>query len=311
MQPTRMIKRRAVAALLATGLIAGVGTTAQAETFKYAFQGDVQTMDPHGLFETMTLGFQRSIYEGLVIRNDKMETIGALAESFENIEPTVWRFKLREGVKFHNGNDFKADDVEFSVNRIRSEGSDMKVVAALIKEVKIIDDYTVDLVTPAPDPILPLQLEIFYIMDKQWAEEHKATEVTNVKGGDEGNFANLNTNGTGPFMLESRQTGVKTVMVRNPNYYRDIPTNITRVEFTPIDQDATRVAALISGNVHMAYPIPVQDWQRLEDADGVKPLTGPEARTIFLGFDQARDELTTGNIKGKNPFKDVRVRKAF
>lgn len=311
MKSTIKYPRRALAALLATSIAAGFGATAQAETFKYAFQGDVQTMDPHGLFETMTLGFQRNIYEGLVIRNDKMETIGALAESFENIEPTVWRFKLREGVKFHNGNDFKADDVEFSVNRIRTEGSDLKVVAALIEEVKIIDDYTVDLITPAPDPILPLQLEIFYIMDKQWAEENNAVEVTNVKGGDEGNFANLNANGTGAFMLESRQSGVKTVLVRNPDYYRDIPTNITRVEFTPIDQDATRVAALISGNVHMAYPIPVQDWQRLEDADGVRPLTGPEARTIFLGFDQEREELTTGNVKGKNPFKDARVRKAF
>ncbi|MGB7183170.1 MAG: ABC transporter substrate-binding protein [Burkholderiaceae bacterium] len=303
--------RKYVAIAMTAGLLAGAATTAQAETFKYAFQGDVQTMDPHGLFETMTLGFQRNIYEGLVIRNDKMETIGALAEKFENIEPTVWRFNLRKGVKFHNGNDFKSDDVAFSVERIRSEGSDMKVVAALIKDVKIIDDYTIDLITPAPDPILPLQLEIFYIMDKQWAEEHKAVSVTNVKGGDEGNYANLNANGTGPFMLKERQSGVKTVLVRNPNYYRDIPTNVTRVEFTPIDQDATRVAALISGNVHMAYPVPVQDWKRLEDAAGVRPLNGPEARTIFLGFDQLRDELTASSVKGKNPFKDVRVRKAF
>ncbi len=306
-------KTRTRGLFAATTLAASMlmASSASAETFKYAFQGDVQTMDPHGLFETMTLGFQASIYDGLVVRNEKMETVGALAESFENIEPTVWRFKLRQGVKFHNGNDFTAEDVEFSVNRIRSEGSDLKVVAALIEEVRVIDDYTVDLVTPAPDPILPFQLEIFYIMDKEWAEANNAVEVTNVKGGDEGNYANLNANGTGPFMLEERQSGVKTVLARNPNYYGEASTNISRVEFTPIEQDATRVAALISGNVHMAYPIPVQDWKRLEDADGVRPLTGPEARTIFLGFDQARDELTTGNIKGKNPFQDVRVRKAF
>ncbi len=126
-----------------------------------------------------------------------------------NIEPTVWRFKLREGVKFHNGNDFTAEDVAFSVDRIRTEGSDMKVVAGLIEKTEIIDDYTIDLHTPAPDPILVNQLEIFYIMDKEWAEANGALAATNVKGGDEGNFANLNANGTGPFMLKERQTGVK------------------------------------------------------------------------------------------------------
>ena len=298
-------------AALTASVFLGAVSAAQAETFRWAFQGDVQTMDPHGLFETMTLGFQRNIYEGLVIRNDKMEMTGALAEKWENIEPTVWRFHLRKGVKFHDGSDFAADDVKFSAERLNTEGSDMKVVAALIKEVKIIDDHTVDIITPSPNPILPLQLEIFYIMDKQWAEKNKATEATNVKGGDEGNYANLNANGTGPFMLGERQSGVKTTLKRNPDYWGSMPSNVTEVIFTPIAQDATRVAALISGNIHMAYPIPVQDWQRLEDAEGVKPLTGPEARTIFLGFDQARDELTTSNIKGKNPFKDVRVRKAF
>lgn len=298
---------------LAAVLLASValGGAAHAETFKWGFQGDVQTMDPHGLFETMTLGFQRNIYEGLVIRNDKMETVGALAESWENISPNVWRFKLRQGVKFHNGNDFTAADVAFSVERIGTEGSDMKVVDGLIDKTEIIDDYTIDIHTPAPNPILVNQLEIFYIMDKEWADANGATGATNVKGGDEGNFANLNANGTGPFMLGERQSGVKTVLTKNPNYWGTMPGNVTEAIFTPISQDATRVAALISGDVDMVYPVPVQDWQRLDDAEGVKPLAGPEARTIFLGFDQDRDELLASDIKGKNPFKDVRVRQAF
>ena len=297
-----------VAGLLASAAIA---SAAQAETFKWGFQGDVQTMDPHGLFETMTLGFQRNIYEGLVIRNDKMETVGALAESWENISPKVWRFKIRQGVKFHNGNDLTAADVAFSVERIRTEGSDMKVVAGLIEKTEIIDDHTIDFHTPNPDPILVNQLEIFYIMDKEWSEANGAGAATNVKGGDEGNFANLNANGTGPFKLKERQSGVKTVLERNADYWGSIPTNVTEAVFTPISQDATRVAALISGDVDMVYPVPVQDWERLDSAEGVKPLAGPEARTIFLGFDQERDELLYSNIKGKNPFKDVRVRQAF
>ncbi|MEM7745978.1 MAG: ABC transporter substrate-binding protein [Pseudomonadota bacterium] len=303
-----MTFKRLSCAVAVSALIAG---SASAETFRWGFQGDVQTMDPHGLFETMTLGFQRNIYEGLVIRNENMETVGALAEYWENISPTVWRFKLREGVKFHNGNPLTSADVAFSIDRIATEGSDMKVVAGLIEKYEIVDELTIDIHTPAPDPILVNQLEIFYIMDKEWAEEVGALEATNVKGGDEGNPANLAANGTGPFMLSERQTGVKTVLTRNPDYWGEMPGNVTEAIFTPISQDATRVAALISGDVDMVYPVPVQDWDRLEGASGVKPLAGPEARTIFLGFDQDRDELLYSNIKGANPFKDVRVRQAF
>ena len=302
--------RMGLIAATAATLVALAGA-AEAKTFKWAFQGDVQTMDPHGLFETMTLGFQSNIYESLVIRDKDMKIVPNLAVSWENVEPKVWRFKLREGVKFHNGSDFTAEDVAFSVERIRSEGSDLKVVAGLIESVKIHDDHTIDLITPQPNPILVLQLEIFYIMDKEWAEEHNTVSATNVKGGEEGNYSNINANGTGPFMVKERQPDVKTVMVPNPNWWGNMEGNVTEAIFTPIGQDATRVAALIAGDVDMAYPVPVQDWQRLEDADGVKPLTGPEARTIFLGFDQDRDELLYSNIKGKNPFKDVRVRQAF
>ena len=156
---------KTVAAAAALGSMV-TAAPSHAETFRWAFQGDVQTMDPHGLFETMTLGFQRSIYEGLVARDENMKMVGALAESWENVEPNTWRFHLRKGVKFHDGANFAADDVAFSVERIRSEGSDMKVVAQLIQETRIVDDHTIDFITPAPNPILPLQLEIFYVMDR-------------------------------------------------------------------------------------------------------------------------------------------------
>src|SRR3546814_16943007 len=112
-------------------------------------------------------------------------------------------------------------------------------------------------------------------------------------------------------MVKERQPDVRTVLVANPDWWGDNKSNVTEGIFTPIGQDATRVAALISGDVDMAYPIPVQDWKRLDDADGVSPLTGPEARTIFLGFDQDRDELLYSSVKGTNPFKDQRVRQAF
>ena len=304
-----MINRKS---LLTIGVVAALASaSAAAETFRWAFQGDVATLDPHGLFETMTLGFQGNIYDGLVDRDKDLNLIPGLAESWENIEPNRWRFTLRQGVKFHNGNDFNADDVVFSVERTRSEGSDMKVIAALIEGVEKVDDYTVDIITPGPDPILPLQLEIFYIMDQEWSEENGSAKATNIRGDDQGNYANLNANGTGPFMVQERQPDVKTVLVENPNWWGTKAGNVTEAIFTPIGQDATRVAALIAGDVDMAYPVPVQDWDRLDKAEGVRPLTGAEARTIFLGFDQARDELTAASVKGKNPFQDIRVRKAF
>lgn len=307
---SKTVGRGILAAAIAAGILA-VGPAVQAKTFKWAFQADLQTLDPHGLFETFTLGFQSNFYEGLVTRTPDLQLQPALATSWENIEPTVWRFTLRQGVKFHDGSDFNADDVIFSAERIRTEGSDMKVIANLIEEIRKVDDYTIDLVTPQPDPILPLQLEIFYIMDKEWAEANGTTNATNVKGDDQGNYANLHANGTGPYMIKERQPDVRSVLVPNPNWWGDNKSNITEAVFTPIGQDATRVAALISGDVDMAYPVPVQDWKRLEQAGGVSPLTGPEARTIFLGFDQDRDELLASSVKGKNPFKDQRVRRAF
>ncbi len=211
-QPGVTLRRGLLAAVAGMALAFG-GAAAEAKTFKWAFQGDVQTMDPHGLFETMTLGFQSNFYEGLVTRTPDLELVPALATSWENVKPDTWRFTLRQGVKFQNGNAFNADDVIFSVQRTRSEGSDMKVIAGLIKDAVKVDDFTVDIVTPQANPILPLQLEIFYIMDKEWAEEHNTTEATNVKGDDQGNYANINANGTGPYMLKERQPDGKTVLV--------------------------------------------------------------------------------------------------
>jgi peptide/nickel transport system substrate-binding protein len=285
---------------------------ADAKTFRYAFQGDAQSLDPHGLNETFTLGYLGNVYEGLAVYGPNLELIPALAESWETTSPTSWVFKLRKGVKFHNGNDFTADDVVFSWQRTLTEGSDQKVRGSLIKSMTKVDDYTIEAETTRPTPTLVRELVFLYIMDKEWAEANNAVEAESPKDADtSGKFASLNANGTGPFMIAERQPDVKSVFKRFDGYWKDIKSNVDEVVFTPISQDATRVAALISGEVDLAYPVPVQDWERLREAAGVNPLTGPEARTIFLGMDQARDELLYSNVKGKNPFKDLRVRQAF
>jgi len=285
---------------------------ASAKPFKWAFQGDAQGLDPHGLNETFSLGFLGNVYEGLTAYDGNLKLVPALATSWKTTSPTVWLVNLRKGVKFQNGNDFNADDVIFSWKRTQTEGSDQKTRGSLISDIKKIDDYTIELHTAKPLPVLMQEMTFIYIMDKEWSEANGATQAANVKNVNEVGYANQNANGTGPFMITSRQPGVKTTFKRFDGYWnKDIKTNVTDVEFTPIKEAATRVAALISRQIDMVYPVPVQDWKRLDNAEGVRALRGPEARTIFLGMDQGRDELLYSSVKGKNPFKDIRVRKAF
>ncbi len=299
------------ALLLAMAAGPGADPTA-AKTFRFAFQGDAQSLDPHGLNETFTLGMLGNVYEGLARYDGNLKLVPALATSWKTLSPTKWRFELRKGVKFHNGNMFNADDVIFTWKRMLSEGSDQKARAGLISKITKIDDYTIEVETPAPTPTLVREMVWMYIMDKEWSEAHNATKAASpADAGREHAYATTNANGTGPFIVVSRQPDVKTVMKRFDGYWGNPKTNVTEVIFTPIKQAATRVAALLSGQIDLAYPVPVQDWNRLNNAPGVKALTGPEARTIFLGMDQFRDELLHSSVKGKNPFKDVRVRKAF
>ncbi len=293
-------------------LVLVLAGSAAAQTFRFAFQGDAQSLDPHGLNETFTLGMLGNIYEGLTRYDGDLRLIPGLATSWENTSPTRWRFNLRRGVRFHNGNTFTADDMIFTWRRMSAEGSDQKARASLIKNITRIDDYTIDVETHAPTPTLTREMVWMYVMDKEWSEQNNSTKPASPKdAGREHAYATTNENGTGPFTVVSRQPDVKTVMKRFDGYWGNPKSNISEVIFTPIAQAATRVAALLSGQIDLAYPVPVQDWNRLNNADGVRALTGPEARTLFLGMDQGRAELLHSSVKGANPFNDVRVRRAF
>jgi peptide/nickel transport system substrate-binding protein len=183
-------------------------------------------------------------------------------------------------------------------------------MVATIKEVRKVDDATVDIVTDGPDPILLEEITQWSMMSKAWAEKNNAVKPADLTKNEEF-FATRNANGTGPFMLKDREPDIKTVLVKNPNWWDKPEHNLDEAVFTRIANDSTRVAALISGDIDMTYNVPSQDVDRLSKTSGVKVYEGPELRTVFLGFDQKRDELLESNIKGKNPFKDVRVRRAF
>jgi peptide/nickel transport system substrate-binding protein len=298
--------------LVAVGLAAllTIPAPAAAKTFRFAFQGNYQSADPHALNETFTLGLHAAVYEGLTKRDKDLAIVPGLAEQWETVEPLRWRFHLRKGVTFHDGSKFTADDVLFSAQRARAPGSDLKArIPAEAAFVKV-DDHTVDVVLRTPNPVLPAEWDTWYMMSKTWAEKNGAVNPAPASAPTPG-YAALNANGTGPFILESHQPGIKTIWRANPNWWSRREHNLDEAIFTPIGSGPTRVAALLSGEIDMMDPVPPQDIPRVDASPIARVLTGPELRTIFLDMDQRRDELLYSNVKGRNPFKDVRVRQAF
>jgi peptide/nickel transport system substrate-binding protein len=298
-----------LAAVLGLGAVA-----ANAVTLRWAGRGDMQTTDPHSQNENLTNNINAQIYEFLVVRDKQLKQVPGLAESWTQVNPTTWRFKLRPGVKFHDGTPFTADDVVFSFERARADTSQLRAYSNASGIPKKIDDLTVEFTTNGPNPTELEHIGSINIMSKAWCEKNKCQKPQNFAG-KEDMITAREANGTGPYMLVSRQPDVKTVLKKNPNWwglkagYAD--GNVDDVIYTPIVSDATRVAALISGEVDLINDPPPQDVPRLTQTPNIKVLEGVENRIVFIGMDQARDELLYSNVKGKNPFKDVRVRQAL
>ncbi|MEM8596758.1 MAG: ABC transporter substrate-binding protein [Pseudomonadota bacterium] len=286
---------------------------AEANTLRWARAGDSLTLDPHAQNEGPTHTLAHQMYEPLLHRDMEGQIVPALATEWgPTDDPNVWSFKLREGVTFHDGAAFTAEDVIFSINRAKSQYSQMKELLNSIVEVRAPDDLTVEFVTDGPNPILPSNLTNLFMMDKGWSEENNVVEVQNFDASEE-TYAVLNANGTGAFMLDSRAVDEKTVLKQNPNYWGkgEFPLEVTEIIYTPIQNPATRVAALLSGEVDFIQDVPVQDLGRVEGADGLLVRTAPQNRVIFFGMNQGSDDLATDNVDGRNPFKDALVRKAM
>ncbi|MEM8788995.1 MAG: ABC transporter substrate-binding protein [Pseudomonadota bacterium] len=300
--------------LLATAAAMALGAAAQGETMRWARAGDSLTLDPHAQNEGPTTALNHQIMEPLVIRDMTGQIVPALATDWNPSEdnPNVWVFNLREGVTFHDGATFDAEDVVFSLNRAMTEDSDYKELLASVVEVRASDPFTVEIETDGPNPIMPANLTNMFILDKDWAEANNAVKVQDYEGGED-TFAAKNANGTGPFKLVSREPDVRTVLEANGNYWGadEFPSNITRIEYTPIQNAATRVAALLSGEVDFIQDVPVQDLERVANTDGLMVKKAPQNRVIFFGMNQGDADLTTDNVDGANPFADVRVRQAM
>lgn len=314
---TAMVRVRIFAiafiAVLSSALLA---VTANAKTFRWSSQGDAATLDPHSQNETLNNGLNNLVYEYLLKRDRKEfgKFLPGLAVSWTNPTPTTWIFKLRQGVKFHDGTPFTADDVVFSFNRARESAITFKLYSSQAGIAKKIDDFTVEFTTPVPNPVMLETINNIMIMSKAWCEKNNVTKPLDYTKKEE-TFATRNAMGTGPYQLVTWEAGVKLVHKKNPNWWgikAGLYTgNVETIEYRPISNAATRMAALKSGDLDFVLDPSVQDVIRLRNDPDIKIWDGEEQRLIYVGFDQERDELQYSTVKGKNPFKDKRVRLAL
>jgi peptide/nickel transport system substrate-binding protein len=292
--------------LLAVCLLLGSWSFVSAATLRFAPESDALTLDPHGALVARTQMVQGWLYEGLVRFDKDMNCEAALAQSHARTAPDTWRFELRPA-RFHDGSILTSDDVVFSVQRALSPRSAVRVLFSSIKEARRVDEDTVDIVTHAPNPILDRELTMLFIVSKAWAEANGAVQVAGPR---DGGFSAMNANGTGPFVLRHRDAGTRSVLARNQAWWDKPHGNIEELVMTPIASDATRIAALLSGEADLVDPLPVQALAQVENAAGFTVIKQPEDRVIFLGIDVARDDLAGSSVPG-NPLKDRRVRQAL
>ena len=299
------MKRAAL--LLAVALAA---TPAAAKTLRWSSNADHSSADPHGQNQIINNAINGQVYEGLVRKGKKMEIVPRLAERWEQVSPTVWRFHLRKGVKWHDGSAFTADDVVFSIKRSQGDTSTFRVYGRAVGEPRKVDAYTVELVTPAPNPAMLDTLQLLAIMSKAWCEKHKVERAQDY-GKKEETWASRNAMGTGPFKLVNRESDAKSTFRRNTEWWGKPDGNVEEIVYTTIKSDATRMAALAAGDLDVVLDPPLQDIEKLARDPRIKVLREPENLMFFLGMDQARDELLYSDVKGRNPFKDRRVRLAL
>ena len=298
--------------LITALLVVAVAPASAKNTVRWIGRGDALSADPMAANEATTNHMSRQYYGTLIGWDENLKFIPWLATSWKLINPTTWEFKLRKGVKFHDGSPFTAEDVKFSFERALSKTSDFRIKIKNVKEVKIINDHVVHVVTDGPAPVLPNYLTTIYMMSKKWCEKHGVT-MPQDRTKQEESYAVRHAMGTGPFKLVRRDPDVRTVLAKNKGWWglKKYPHQVDEVIFTPIANQATRVAALLSGEIDFLIDPPMQDLKRIENTPGMRVKETAQLRTIFLGMNQGRKELLNSDVKGKNPFADKRVRQAI
>lgn len=266
-------------------------TESSSKVLTIASGNDIRGFDIHDHNNTSTEAVHVNMFNYLVKKDRDQNIIPELAVSWENVDETTWRFKLREDVKFHNGDPFTAEDVKFTLERV---AKDEKLLEygnyKQIKEVKVVDEYTVDIITDGPQPVLLNRLSRLgsgmlpakYIQEQGWDTFLK------------------NPVGTGPYKFKEWIRDDRLILVKNPDYFGDEP-KWDEVVFRSIPEDATRVAELMTGGVDVAVNIPPTDMQRIEDNEGTYSVQGPTQRVMQLTV-----RMTEGTVTA-----DPKVREAI
>ncbi len=257
-------------------------------------------------------GAIKQVYEALLDIDPNLEIVPQLALAWNIVDPTHWEFALRPGVTFQDGTPFTADDVVFSLARAHATTSDFRDYVDGIAAVEAIDDLTVRVTTSRPDPSLWVKLVEVAIMSKAWAEAHNVTRPADYTGAREETYASRHANGTGPFRLETFEPRGGWVMVRNPTWWgrADFPHNVDRIVDLP-KRDPENAAALLDGEIDLLQTPPYWAVEQIRRNPDLKLVYRPKLLTMFFGFDQGSAELRSSNIKGRNSFKDIRVRAAM
>ena len=304
-----MLARPLALALLASALAV---VPAFSKTLRFASAFDPNSLDPHSLALLYQTRVVTQIYEGLVNRDQNFKLEPSLAVSWQAIEPTTWRFKLRPDVKFHDGTSFTADDAAFSIERALAKTSQRASQLRGVTGVRKVDALTIDIQLSAPDAVLPEKLWLIAMMSKAWAEKHGVLQPQDYNGKQE-THAVRNANGTGPFILKTYEQDRRLVLTANPHWWGKAANgngNLSAAIYTVIQADATRLAALASNEVDFVIDPPFQDVARIKSDKSLRAVEINDIGMQYLGFDQSRSELQSSDIKGRNPFKDVRVRRA-
>jgi peptide/nickel transport system substrate-binding protein len=277
-----------------------------------AAKGDPASLDPYASNDSFTLGLLGNVYEGLVKRSPAGGLVGALAESWEMVDDTHWRFHLRQNVKFQKGQEFTADDVVYSAIRVRKNGSALKSLLPPDAKVTKVDEHTVEVILAGRNLDLIAEWDSWYILSKPWIEPAESNDPSKFDA--QQGLAATSANGTGPYIVNMFKSGERTEFAPNPNWWNGGPLKFDLVELCPMPSTGDRLDALLStGPVHVDWidSVPPADWQRILQSANAKGAISEDFQVVFLGFDVARDQLTGPNQGDPNPFKEPDVRKAI
>ena len=302
--------------------MASVAAPALAQELAIGLKSEATSMDPQ--FHSLTTNNQvlHNIFEPLTTQNAVQEVQPLLATEWEAVDDTTWRFTLREGVTFHDGTPFTANDVIYTFCRIplvENSPSSFTLYMSSITSMTAEDDHTLIIETDGPNPLLPTDIVVLPILSAETlgAEE----DITFAPGGECEGMGDVPQSpaftdgelavGTGPYTLENWNRGTELVLSRFDDYWGGTPDWQT-ITLRPITSDGPRVAALLAGDVDMIESPPIQDLQRIQDA-GFKVVDALSNRVIYLHMFQDPDAEAPGisGAGGENPLLDERVREAI